>query len=213
MTKIVEYDFEKYIEDHSTDVKKVLQQNFRETNLTTFYPQMLSGKVQAKFLEMICQMIQPERVLEIGTFTGYSAIALAEGLSNNGKLFTIEINEELESIINKYIALAGMDDKIELLLGDALQIIPRLNELFDLVFIDADKEQYVDYYELSIEKLRPGGFILIDNVLWGGKAVRDKKPDNETQGIRRFNEHVKNDDRVEQVILSIRDGLMLVRKL
>ncbi|RLD40297.1 MAG: methyltransferase [Bacteroidetes bacterium] len=213
MTKIVEYDFEKYIEDHSTDVKKVLQQNFRETNLTTFYPQMLSGKVQAKFLEMICQMIQPERVLEIGTFTGYSAIALAEGLSNNGKLFTIEINEELESIINKYIALAGMDDKIELLLGDALQIIPRLNELFDLVFIDADKEQYVDYYELSIEKLRPGGFILIDNVLWGGKAVRDKNPDKETQGIRRFNEHVKNDDRVEQVILSIRDGLMLVRKL
>jgi len=213
MTKIVEYDFEKYIENHSTDVKKVLQQNFRETNLTTFYPQMLSGKVQAKFLEMICRMIQPERVLEIGTFTGYSAIALAEGLSNNGKLFTIEINEELESIINKYIALAGMDDKIELLLGDALQIIPRLNELFDLVFIDADKEQYVDYYELSIEKLRPGGFILIDNVLWGGKAVRDKNPDKETQGIRRFNDHVKNDDRVEQVILSIRDGLMLVRKL
>ena len=213
MTEIIEYNIEKYIEDYSTNVSRVLQQNYRETNLTTFYPQMLSGKVQAKFLEMICRMINPERVLEIGTFTGYSAIAMAAGLSENGKLFTIEVNEEMETIIKKYISLAGMDDKIELRLGDALQIIPRLNETFDLVFIDADKEQYVDYYELSMDKLRAGGFILVDNVLWGGKAVKGKNPDNETRGIRRFNEYVKDDDRVEQVILSIRDGLMMVRKL
>jgi len=213
MIDIIEYEIEKYIEDHSTNTSKVLQQNYRETNLTTFYPQMLSGKVQAKFLEMICRMMQPERVLEIGTFTAYSAIAMAEGLPENAKLITIEVNEELETIIKKYIALAGMNDKIELLLGDALQIIPQLDELFDFVFIDADKEQYIDYYELSMEKLKPGGFILIDNVLWGGKAVKGKNPDKETRGIRRFNEYVKNDKRVEQVILSIRDGLMMVRKL
>ena len=213
MTEIIEYNIEKYIEDYSTNVNKVLQQNYRETNLTTFYPQMLSGKVQAKFLEMISRMMQPERVLEIGTFTGYSAIALAAGLSKDGKLFTIEVNEEMESIIKKYISLAGMKDKIKLFLGDALQIIPQFDKLFDLVFIDADKEQYVDYYELSMEKLKPGGFMLIDNVLWGGKAVQGKNPDKETRGIRRFNEHVRNDNRVEQVILSVRDGLMMVRKL
>ena len=213
MIDIIEYDIEKYIENHSSDVSKLLQQNYRETNLTTFYPQMLSGKVQSKFLEMICRMIQPKRILEIGTFTGYSAIAMAEALPQNGKLFTIEVNEELETVIRKYIGLAGMKDKIDLLMGDALQIIPQLNETFDLVFIDADKEQYVDYYELSMDKLRSGGFILVDNVLWGGKAVKDKNPDKETQGIRRFNEYVKNDDRVEQVILSVRDGLMVVRKL
>ena len=213
MTEIVEHEIEKYIENHATDESRILAHNYRETNLTTFYPQMLSGKVQAKFLEMICHMMKPERVLEIGTFTAYSAIAMAQGLSKNGLLYTIEVNEELETIIRKYIGLAGMNDKIKLLLGDALQIIPQLNESFDLVFIDADKEQYVDYYELSMEKLKPGGFILIDNVLWGGKAVKDKNPDKETQGIRQLNEHVKNDERVEQVILSIRDGLMMVRKL
>lgn len=213
MTEIIEHEIEEYIENHTTDESQILKHNYRETNLTTFYPQMLSGKVQAKFLEMISQVMKPERVLEIGTFTAYSAIAMAQGLSKNGLLYTIEVNEELETIIQKYIGLAGMNDKIKLLLGDALQIIPQLDETFDLVFIDADKEQYVDYYELSLEKLRPGGFILIDNVLWGGKVVRDKIPDKETQGIRQLNAHVKNDDRVEQVILSIRDGLMMVRKL
>ncbi len=210
---LIEPEIEEYIEVHSTDVDKVLQQNFRETHLTTYYPQMLSGRVQAKFLEMICRMLQPEQVLEIGTFTTYSAIAMAKGMPENGRLFTIEINEEMEAMILKYISLAGMKDKIKLLLGDALQIIPALNYLFDLVFIDADKEQYVDYYELAMEKLRPGGFILADNVLWGGKAVNDPRPDKETLGIRRFNNHVKNDKRVEQVMLSVRDGLLLVRKL
>lgn len=213
MTEIIEHEIEKYIENHTTDEGRILKHNYRETNLTTFYPQMLSGKMQAKFLEMISRMMKPERVLEIGTFTAYSAIAMAQGLSKNGLLYTIEVNEELETIIQKYIGLAGMNDKIKLLLGDALQIIPQLNETFDLVFIDANKEQYIDYYELSLEKLRPGGFILIDNVLWGGKVVKDKNPDKETQSIRQLNAHVKNDDRVEQVILSIRDGLMVVRKL
>jgi len=213
MAAIIENDIEAFIDNHTTPVNEVLHQNYRETNLTTFYPQMLSGKVQAKFLEMISRMIQPKRILEIGTFTGYSAIALAGGLQENGKLLTIEVNPEMEQIIRKYISLAGMEDMIQLLLGDALKIIPQLNEVFDFDFIDADKEQYIDYYELALAKLRPGGFILTDNVLWGGKAVRDKKPDKETRGIQLFNTHVKNDTRVEQVILSVRDGLMMVRKL
>ena len=213
MSAIIEFDIEKYIEEHTTGETNVLHQNYRETHLTTYYPQMLSGKVQAKFLEMICRMLQPKRILEIGTFTGYSAIAMAGGLPKNGLIYTIEINEEQEKIIQKYIALAGMEEKIKLFIGDAVKIIPQIDEVFDLVFIDADKEQYVDYYEFSMEKLRPGGFILADNVLWGGKAVRDEHPDKETRGIRRFNEHVKNDPRVEQLMLSVRDGLMLVRKL
>ncbi|MCF6170265.1 MAG: class I SAM-dependent methyltransferase [Bacteroidales bacterium] len=213
MKAIIDYETEKYIENHTSDVSRILQQNYRETNLTTYFPQMLAGKVQAKFLEMVCRMIRPERVLEIGTFTAYSAIAMAAGLPDNALLFTIEVNKELEAMIHKYIKLAGMEEKIKLLLGDALQIIPKLDEQFDLVFIDADKEQYFDYYELAFEKVKPGGFFLVDNVLWNGKAVKDDSPDKETQGIRRFNEHVKNDQRVEQVILSVRDGLMLIRKL
>lgn len=214
MTEIVEHEIEKYIENHATDESRILAHNYRETNLTTFYPQMLSGKVQAKFLEMICHMMKPERVLEIGTFTAYSAIAMAQGLSKNGLLYTIEVNEELETIIRKYIGLAGMNDKIKLLLGDALQIIPQLNESFDLVFIDADKEQYVDYYEAVLPLLKKGGFILADNVIWSGKVLEDDaKSDKETMGIKAFNTHIKNDNRVEQVMLSIRDGLMLVRKV
>jgi predicted O-methyltransferase YrrM len=213
MSDLLAYDIEKYIADHTTGEPNVLHQNYREANLTTYYPQMLSGKVQAKFLEMICRMLQPKRILEIGTFTGYSAIAMAGGLPPGGLLYTIEINEEREEMIQKYIALAGMKDKIKLLIGDAVKIIPEIDEVFDLIFIDANKEQYVDYYERSMEKLRPGGFILADNVLWGGKAVRDEHPDKETRGIQLFNTHVKNDTRVEQVILSVRDGLMMVRKL
>ncbi|HDO27869.1 MAG TPA: O-methyltransferase, partial [Bacteroidetes bacterium] len=166
-----------------------------------------------KFLEMVSCMIRPRRILEIGTFTGYSAICLAKGLTPDGKLITIEVNEEMEDFINDFIKKSGMEDRIELVLGDALKVIPGLDEQFDLIFIDADKEQYIDYYELALDKLKNGAFILADNVLWGGKAVYDKKPDNETQGIRRFNEQVKNDDRVEQVMLSIRDGLLLIRKV
>lgn len=213
MTSISKHDLDQYIEDYCTDVGEVLQQNFRETHLKTFYPQMLSGKVQAKFLEMICQMIKPMRVLEIGTFTGYSAIAMAKGLPEDALLHTIEVNEEMESMIRKYIDLARIKHKIKLHIGEAIEIIPQLDEAFDLVFIDADKEQYCNYYELVMEKLKPNGFIIADNVLWGGKAVKGKNPDRETRGIRKFNTHVKNDSRVEQVMLSVRDGLMLIRKL
>ncbi len=205
---------EQYIEDHTTPENEVLHDLYRQTNLRTFYPRMLSGRVQGKFLEMICRMLQPERVLEIGTFTGYSAIAMAQGMPENGVVCTIEINGEMEPFIREYVAKAQMEKKIKLLMGDALQLIPEMDETFDLVFIDADKEQYIDYYELAMTKLRSGGFVLADNVLWSGKVLEDDAvSDKETMGIKTFNEHVKNDDRVEQVLLSIRDGLMLIRKI
>jgi predicted O-methyltransferase YrrM len=206
-------EIEKYIEEHTTPEGEVLHELYRQTNLRTFYPRMLSGRVQGKFLEMICRMLQPEKVLEVGTFTGYSAIAMAQGISDNGIVYTIEVNAEMESFIREYVAKSGMERKIKLLMGDALKIIPEMNEIFDLVFIDADKEQYVAYYELVIKKLRTGGFILADNVLWSGKVLEDDRlSDKETKGVKAFNEHVKNDDRVEQVMLSVRDGLILIRK-
>ena len=211
---LVDRDLEGYIEEHTTPEDEVLRSLNRTTHLKTFYPNMLSGSVQGKFLEMISHMIKPDRVLEIGTFTGYSAIAFAKGLPVGGKVITLEVNDEMEPFIREYIKKAGMKDKIRLLMGDALEIISSLYEQFDLVFIDADKEQYVDYYELAIRKLRPGGFILADNVIWSGKVLEDdSKSDKETMGIKHFNEHVKSDTRVEQVMLSVRDGLMLVRKL
>jgi len=211
---LINKKIEEYIEQHTTDETDILYNLNRETHLKTFYPNMLSGKVQGKFLEMITRMINPQYILEIGTFTGYSALALARGLVSGGKLITLEVNEEMEAFIHEYIQKSGMEDKIQLLIGNALEIIPELSVEFDLIFIDADKEQYVDYYELALNKLKKGGFILADNVLWGGKVIEDDaKSDKETQGIKLFNEHVKNDKRVEQVILSVRDGLMLIRKL
>jgi predicted O-methyltransferase YrrM len=174
----------------------------------------MSGHLQGKFLEMISWMIRPERVLEIGTYTGYSAICLASGLSENGLIHTIEVNQELEDFIKRYIKKAGLTGKINIHIGNALEIIPRLDETFDLVFIDADKENYLNYYNLVFEKVRKGGFILADNALWNGKVVEsNKKPDKETEGIIEFNDFVRNDKRVENVLLPLRDGVMIVRKL
>lgn len=211
---MIEQQIEKYIENHTTPEGEVMKQLNRETHLKTYYPNMLSGAVQGKFLEMVSWMVRPKRILEVGTFTAYSAIALAKGLTEGGKLITIEVDEEMETFIRKFINKSGTGDKIELFMGNALEIIPGLEESFDLVFIDANKEQYVEYFELSLAKLKQGGFILVDNVLWKGKVLEDdSKSDKETKGIKAFNEHVKSDSRVEQVILSIRDGLMLCRKL
>lgn len=211
---MISEQIEEYIQQHTTPENDVMRSINRTTHLKTYYPNMLSGQVQGKFLEMISRMIRPKNVLEIGTFTGYSAIAFAHGLAKGGKVYTIDINEELENLIKPFLRESGFEDRIELLIGNALDIIPELDQEFDLVFIDADKEQYVDYYELAIQKLAPGGFILADNVLWGGKVLEaDAKSDKETKGIKNFNDHVKNDQRVEQVMLSVRDGLLLVRKM
>ncbi len=206
-------ELEKYIEDHTSDESELLYSLNRETNIKTTMPRMLSGKVQCKFLEMISLMIKPKRILEIGTFTGYSAICLAKGLKLDGKIITIESNEELEGIIKKFIDKIGGDNKIELVIGDALTVIPKLNETYDLVFIDANKEQYIEYYNLVKTKLAPGGFVLVDNVLWGGKVISSKNPDKETLAIQAFNNHVKQDSEVEQVMIPLRDGLLLIRKL
>lgn len=211
---MIDQRIDKYAEAHTTAEDKLMEQLNRETHLKTYYPNMLSGKVQGKVLEMISRMIRPRRILEVGTFTGYSALALAKGLAEDGKLITLEVNEEMEGFIRQFIRQSAMADQIELLIGDAQELIASLDETFDLVFIDADKEQYADYYRLVLPKVRSGGFLIADNVLWGGKVLDDDAGvDKETQGIRAFNELVLSDDRVEQVMLTVRDGLMLIRKL
>ena len=208
---LVSPEIEKYIEAHTTGESDVLQQLNRKTQTDVLMPQMLSGKVQGQFLKFISQMVQPERVLEIGTFTGYAAICLAEGLTENGKLFTIDINEELEAIVKTHVEKAGLQNKIIQIIGNAAQEIQQLNETFDLVFIDADKQNYGLYFDLVIDKVRTGGIILADNVLWSGKIIQEQK-DKDTQKLAEFNDKVQQDNRVENVIVSIRDGIMMIRK-
>ena len=208
---LVSPEIEKYIEAHTTGESDVLQQLNRKTQTDVLMPQMLSGKVQGQFLKFISQMLQPERVLEIGTFTGYAAICLAEGLTENGKLFTIDINEELEAIVKTHVEKAGLQNKIIQIIGNAAQEIQQLDETFDLVFIDADKQNYGLYFDLVIDKVRTGGIILADNVLWSGKIIQEQK-DKDTQKLAEFNDKVQQDNRVENVIVSIRDGIMMIRK-
>lgn len=202
----------RYCDAHSSEEDPLLKELYRTTHLKTIHPQMLSGNVQGQFLAMISQMIQPDNILEIGTFTGYSAYCLCKGLKAGGKLTTIEVDEELEDLVNGFFSKAGIAEKTELLIGDALEVIPDLKETYDLVFIDANKEHYVRYYELIIEKVRSGGYILADNVLWGGKVAEDPTQDESTRILHKFNEMVTNDSRVENVFLTIRDGLMLIKK-
>lgn len=208
-----EFALEDYLEKHSTKPSDLLIEMTRLTNLRTRFPRMLSGHIQGKFLEMVSKMIKPKRILEIGTFTGYSAISLVEGLAEDGKLITIEYDEEYEDLIRYFIDKSGFGDKIQLLIGDAKQVIPSIDETFDLVFIDADKYGYSDYYEQVMEKLCQGGIILVDNVLWSGKVIKTGSKDTETAAIIKFNKKVANDPRVEQVLLPLRDGLMIIRKL
>ena len=186
----------------------------RETWLRTVHPQMIAGHLQGKILEMVSSMIRPSRILEIGTFTGYSSICLAKGLAAGGKLITIERDDEITGFAQKHISRSGFSDAITLLTGDARDIIPDLNEIFNLVFLDADKDEYLDYYHLVLPKVAAGGFLLADNVLWGGKVIQEAQSgDHFTGGILAFNEYVRRDNRVEQVILPVRDGIILIKKL
>ena len=206
-------DIFQYIVNHSDKEDDVLVNLSRKTHLETVHPRMLSGHLQGKFLEFISKMIKPERILEIGTFTGYSAICMAKGLSENGMLYTIEINDERKKIIEEFTGKADLSDKIKLLTGDAKKLIPEIHELFDLVFIDADKPNYLNYYKAVLPKLKPGGFIIADNVLWDGKVVNTvSKEDVSTKGIIDFNDYIKNDNSVEKLMLPLRDGLLLIRK-
>ncbi|MBC8110173.1 MAG: class I SAM-dependent methyltransferase [Verrucomicrobia bacterium] len=201
-----------YAEKHTSPENQLLATVNRQTYLEVLMPHMVSGHLQGRLLAMLSQMIRPERILEIGTFTGYAALCLAEGLTENGKLTTIDINEELEERVRDYFTQAGLENKIEYIIGNALAIIPTLTDTFDLVFIDADKQNYANYYDLIFEKVRKGGFIIADNVLWSGK-VTDENPDKETRNILAFNKKIQADPRTENVLLPVRDGLMVVRKM
>ena len=205
-----------YAEQHSTPEYPLLDRLNRETHLKQVYPRMLAGHMQGMLLRFISQMIKPQRILEIGTFTGYSAINLAMGLYSlpreEGILHTIEVDPEQEEIIRKYLTEAGLEKKVILHIGDAMKIIPKLDETWDLVYIDADKPNYLNYYKLVFDRVRPGGFILADNAFWDGKVLEPNTRSRDTKGIIEFNEFVLKDDRVENLLLPFRDGLMLVRK-
>lgn len=205
---------ENYITFHSENEPDILRELTRETHLKVVQPRMITGHYQGRVLSMLSKIIRPRRILEIGTYTGYSAICLAEGLPDDGLLHTIDINEELSEIQRKYFDLSGFGDKIIQHTGDALKIIPDLDQVFDLVFIDAEKKMYDAYFEAVIKKTKPGSIILTDNVLWSGKVIEppDKK-DIVTRNLLAYNKKLKNDPRVETVLLSIRDGLTLCRVL
>jgi caffeoyl-CoA O-methyltransferase len=206
-------DLEQYILNHTTKETDVLTKLNRETNIKILNPRMLSGQVQGWFLTMICQMICPRLVLEIGTYTGYSAICMTQGMSDDAVLHTIEINDELESFAKKYFLDAGQSRKIVYHSGNAIDIIPNLNLAFDLIYIDGEKREYPEYYKVAIKCLKPGGFMIADNVLWDGKVLDTLNfNDPATKAIHRFNELVQKDDSVENVLLPMRDGLMLIRK-
>lgn len=205
---------EQYAREHSSCESELLQKLNRETHAKVLRPRMLSGHMQGKLLEMISCMIRPQRILEIGTYTGYSAICLLAGLQVGGELHTIDHNAELEDFTRRFFDMAGRGADIHYHIGEALQILPALQGPFDLVFIDADKENYISYYEMVLDKMPQGGFILADNVLWSGKVLDTPvASDVETLSIQAFNQHVQADARVENLLLPFRDGLSLIRKL
>jgi len=201
---------EQYIEEFSTAEDPVLEDLYRQTHIRFVNPNMVSGHLQGKFLELISLMIRPGNILEIGTFTGYSAICLSKGLIAGGKLITIELNDELTSFAHSFFIRAGADTKITQLTGRAQDIVPGLDIMFDLIFIDGDKREYVEYYKLIIDKVKPGGFILVDNVLWGGKVLDKETTDPQAMGIINFNNFIRNEKIIDYVILPIRDGLMMI---
>lgn len=204
-------DIADYIEAHTSQESDLLKKINRETHAKVMMPRMLSGQLQGRYLSMISHLLKPKNILEIGTYTGYSAICLAEGLAEDGKLTTLDINEELETRVRDYFQQAGLSEKIDYRIGNALTIIPTIDQQFDLVFIDADKENYSKYYDLVFDKVKVGGVILADNVLWSGKITKPK-PDKDTRALLQFNAKVTNDTRVENVLLPLRDGIMMIRK-
>lgn len=208
-------DLDDYVVAHSDNEPELLKQLNRETNQKILQPRMLSGHYQGRVLSMISKLVNPKTILEIGTYTGYSALCLAEGLQTEGELHTIDINEELYDFQKKYFDKSDYINQIHQHIGNALDIIPKLDLTFDLVFIDADKENYCNYFEIIIDKLKPGGIILSDNVLWSGKVLETtfKKDDTSTPALIAYNKLLKNDKRVETVLLPIRDGLTISRKL
>jgi caffeoyl-CoA O-methyltransferase len=212
--EFLDEELQQYCDDHTSPEPELLKKLNRETHAKVMMPRMLSGHLQGRTLAMFSQMLRPQQILEIGTYTGYSGICLAEGLAENGTLHTIDINDELEDMVRRYFQEAGLENKVNYYLGNALEIIQTINQTFDLVFIDADKINYSLYFDLVIDKVRPGGFIIADNVLWSGKVLEKfrKKLDKDTEALLHFNQKVQDDERVENVLLPIRDGLLVIRK-
>ncbi len=211
---LISGDIEAYCEAHTTPESELLYRLNRQTNLETINPRMLSGQLQGRFLTFIARMLRPERILEIGTFTGYSALCLAEGLPETGVLHTVEANEEYEERILQYFDQSHLKDKIRLHIGKAEDVVPQLKENWDLVFIDAEKEDYQTFYDLVFPHVRKGGFILIDNTLWNGKVVHEvAHNDRDTKAVTAFNDFVQKDQRVENLLLPFRDGIMMIEKL
>ncbi|MDR1756761.1 MAG: class I SAM-dependent methyltransferase [Culturomica sp.] len=205
-------ELEQYIAKHSEAEPPLLAELRRATHLRVMRPRMLSGNLQAQFLKMLCRLMGAGRVLEIGTYTGYTAISLASALPEDGKVVTIDCNDEIEEIARSFFVKSGLGSKIDFRIGKACRIIPELEGMFDLVFLDADKREYADYYEQVFDKVRPGGVIVADDVLWDGKVTDERHTDPQTEGILRFNERVAADGRVEKLMLPIRHGLTLIRK-
>ena len=208
------YDaIEEYICKHIDPEEPLLAELDRETHLYHLRPRMVSGHLQGNILKMFCRMVRPRRVLEIGTFTGYSALCLAAGMDEGGEVLTIEIDDEIEDFTRSFLSRSPYGDRVKFVIGDALDIIPTLTDEYDLVFIDANKRDYLRYYEAVLPRVRPGGFILADNTLWDGKVITDPQSrDAQTVGIERFNDTVAHDDRVEKIILPLRDGLTVLWK-
>lgn len=213
MNNFINKDIFEYSEKYSQQEPKILQELNRETHLKVLNPRMLSGFFQGRLLSIISKLIKPKKVLEIGTYTGYSAICIAEGMNKNGIIHTIDKNEELNIIQKKYFKKSGLEDNIVQYNGCALEIIPKIEEKFDLIFIDADKENYINYFNLVMDKLNSNGVILADNVLWSGKVINSEDHDLTTNVLREFNKRVNNDNRVETILLPIRDGISIIRKI
>ena len=206
-------DLQRYLDFHTDEESKLLATIDRDTHLNVMLPRMLSGHFQGRCLSMLSKLIAPKTILEIGTYTGYSALCLAEGLAKGGQLISLDVNEELEPRIMKHWKQSDFYAQMELKIGDATQIIPELkNDSFDLVFIDADKKNYALYYDLVIDRVPSGGVILADNVLWSGKVYDPSLQDKDTANMRLFNEKITQDQRVEKIILPIRDGVFMIRK-
>lgn len=209
---IMDSELEKYILDHSTPEDEILEDLFRQTHIRFVNPNMSCGCLQGKFLEMISRMISPDCILEIGTYTGYSSICLARGLKPGGVLITAEPNDEISEFTDQYLKKAGVYERIIRITGRIQDVIGKIDRQPDLVYIDGDKREYIEYYRIAIEKVKPGGFIIADNVLWGGKIVQTDTRDPQTRGIIEFNEMIRRQENIENIILPLRDGIMLIRK-
>ena len=213
MNEFINKEILNYVELNSQQEPTLLKELNKETNLKILNPRMLCSSYQGRVLSIISKIIKPKNVLEIGTYTGYSALCIAEGLDKDGIINTIEINEELKEIQNKYFKKSGFKNQIHQHIGNAIEIIPKINEYFDFVYLDADKENYNEYFDLIIDKILPGGVLISDNVLWNGKVLKLKNQDLITEKLIEFNQLVKKDKRLDTIILPIRDGLSICRKI